>query len=77
MAYAGVDLHKSFCQAIICTHEGKVLKEGRMPTEKEDIEVFFSGLERLGITLEASTNYDNITTISWRAWGIVSWWRIR
>ncbi len=28
-AYAGVDLHKSFCQAIVCTREGKVLKEGR------------------------------------------------
>ena len=46
MAYAGVDSHKSFCQAIVCTHEGEVLKEGRIPTEKEDIEEFFSGLER-------------------------------
>jgi hypothetical protein len=41
-AYAGVDLHKSFCQAIVCTHEGEVLKEGRIPTEREDIEEFFS-----------------------------------
>jgi len=46
MAYAGVDLHKNFCQAIVCTHEGEVLKEGRIATEKEDIEEFFSGLER-------------------------------
>ena len=58
MAYAGVDLHKRFCQAIICTHEGEVLKEGRIPTEKEDIEEFFSGLEHLEIALEASTNYE-------------------
>jgi predicted NBD/HSP70 family sugar kinase len=58
MAYAGVDLHKSFCQAIVCTHEGEVLKEGRIPPEKEDIEDFFSGLERLVIVLEASTNYE-------------------
>jgi transposase len=57
MAYAGVDLHKSFCQAIVCTHEGKVLKEGRIPTEREDIG-FFSGLKRLEIALEASTNYE-------------------
>jgi transposase len=58
VAFAGVDLHKSSCQAIICTHEGDVLKEGRIPTEQEDIEEFFSGLEHLEIALEASTNYE-------------------
>jgi transposase len=55
MAFAGVDLHKSFCQAIVCTHEGNVLKEGRIPTEQEEIEEFFSGLECLEIALEATT----------------------
>jgi transposase len=58
MAFAGVDLHKSYCQAIVCTGEGEVLEEGRIPTEKEDIEEFFGGLERLEIALEASTNYE-------------------
>jgi len=58
MAFAGIDLHKSFCQAIVCTSEGDVLKEGRIPTEQEDIEEFFSGLECLEIALEASTNYE-------------------
>jgi transposase len=58
MAFAGVDLHKSFCQAIVCTSEGEVLKEGRIPTEQEDIEEFFSGLEHLEIAFEASTNYE-------------------
>jgi transposase len=58
MAYAGLDLHKNFCQAIVCTHDGEVLKEGRIPTEKGDIEEFFSGLERLEIALEASSNYE-------------------
>lgn len=58
MAYAGVDLHKSYCQAIVCTYEGEVLKTGRISTDKEDLEEFFSGLEHLEIALEASTNYD-------------------
>ena len=35
-----------------------MLKEGRIPTEREDIEEFFSGLEHLEIALEASTNYE-------------------
>ncbi len=46
MAYAGLDPHKNFCLTILCTHDGEVLKEGRIPTEKEDIEEFCSGLER-------------------------------
>jgi|GEM_PF-6561401 len=37
MAYAGVDLHKNFCQTIVCTKEGELIKEGRIKTEKEDI----------------------------------------
>jgi hypothetical protein len=53
-----VDLHRSFCQATVGTHESEVLKEGRILTDKEDLEAFFSGLERLEIALAASTNYD-------------------
>jgi transposase len=33
-------------------------KEGRIPTEREEIEAFFSGLERLEIVLETSTKYE-------------------
>ena len=58
MAYAGVDLHKNFCQTIICTREGELIKEGRIRTEKEDIEEFFSDLEDLEIAFEASGNYE-------------------
>ncbi|MDI6885461.1 MAG: IS110 family transposase [archaeon] len=58
MAYAGVDLHKSFCQTIVCTKEGELIKEGRIKTEKEEIEEFFSDLEDLEIAFEASTNYE-------------------
>jgi transposase len=58
MAYAGVDLHKSYCQAIVCTEKGEVLKEGRAQTEKEDIGEFFAGFGNLEIALEATTNYE-------------------
>ena len=58
MAYAGVDIHKSYCQAIVCTREGDVIKEGRTTTDKEDIEEFFSGLERLEVAIEATTNHE-------------------
>ena len=33
MEYAGLDLHKSFCQIKICTKEGELIKEGRIKTE--------------------------------------------
>jgi len=58
VAYAGVDLHKSFCQTIVCTKRWEIDKEGRIKTEKEDIEEFFSDLENLEIALEATTNYE-------------------
>ena len=58
MVYAGLDLHKSFCQTNVCTKEGKLIKEGRIKTEKEDIEEFFSDLEDLTIAFEASGNYE-------------------
>jgi transposase len=58
MIYAGLDLHKSFCQTKICTKEGELVKEGRIRTETEDIEKFFSGLEDLTIAFEASGNYE-------------------
>ncbi len=35
-----------------------MIKEGRIKTEKEDIEEFFSDLEDLEIAFEASTNYE-------------------
>ncbi|RLG32273.1 hypothetical protein DRN97_07755 [Methanosarcinales archaeon] len=41
MIYAGLDLHKSFCQTKICTKEGELVKERRIKTETEDIEEFF------------------------------------
>jgi len=58
MEYAGLDLHKSFCQIKICTKEGELIKEGRINTETKDIEEFFSGLEDLTIAFEASGNYE-------------------
>jgi hypothetical protein len=76
MAYAGVDLHKSYCQAIVCTEKGEVLKEGRVQTEKEDIGEFFAGFGNLEVALEATTNYEYFYDVL-EGRGIMSWWRIR
>lgn len=46
MAYAGVDLHKSFCQTIVCTKEGELIKEGRIKTEKIDAKTLAELLRR-------------------------------
>ncbi|MCW3129499.1 MAG: hypothetical protein N2V75_05315 [Methanophagales archaeon] len=37
MIYAGLDLHKSFCQTKICTKEGELVKERRIKTETEGV----------------------------------------
>lgn len=58
MLYAGLDIHKNFCQAIVLTKDGELVKEGRIKSEKEDIEEFFSGFENVKVAFEASTSYE-------------------
>ncbi|MEM3444802.1 MAG: hypothetical protein QW115_02380 [Thermoplasmata archaeon] len=35
MLYGGLDVHKSFCQAIVLTETGEVVKCGKIETERE------------------------------------------
>ena len=58
MLYAGLDVHKNFCQAIVMTKDGELVKEDRIKSEKEDIEEFFSCLENVEVAFEASGNYE-------------------
>jgi len=58
MLYAGLDVHKNFCQAIVLTKDSEVVKEKRIKSEKKDIEEFFSGFENIRVAFEASTNYE-------------------
>ena len=60
MLYAGMDVHKKFCQVIVCTKEGEVIKEGKIRTNEEEIKKFFYGLKDLKVAIEASTNYSYI-----------------
>ena len=32
--YAGMDAHKKFCQIIVCTKEGEVIRKGRIKTDE-------------------------------------------
>ena len=58
--YAGLDIHKKTCQAIICTEKGDVVKQGRIPTEKEKIQEFFSGHDKITIAIEACNHWEHI-----------------
>lgn len=61
--YAGLDIHKKACQAIICTEQGDTIKQGRIPTEKEKIQAFFSGFEQVTIAIEACNHWEHIFEI--------------
>jgi len=41
-----MDVHKKFCQVIICTKEGEVIKEGKIRINEEEIKKFFYGIKR-------------------------------
>jgi len=51
--YAGLDIHKKTCQAIICTEKGNIVKKGRIPTDPEKIQEFFQEFKELTIAIEA------------------------
>jgi len=58
MLYAGLDIHKNFCQAIIMTKDGEIVKEERIESEKKNLVEFFDGFENINVAFEASTNYE-------------------
>ncbi len=60
MLYAGMDVHKKFCQIIVCTKEGEVVKKGKVKTNEKEIREFFYGLKNVKVVIEASTNYSYI-----------------
>jgi len=60
MLYAGMDVHKKFCQVIVCTKEGEIVKKGKIKTDEKEIRKFFYGLKNVKIAIEASTNYSYI-----------------
>jgi len=60
MLYAGMDVHKKFCQIIVCTKEGEIVRKGKIKTNEKEIEDFFAELKNVKIAIEASTNYSYI-----------------
>ena len=58
--YAGLDIHKKSCQAIICTEKGNTVKQGKIPTEKDKIQEFFSDFENITIAIEACNTWEYI-----------------
>ncbi len=60
MLYAGMDVHKKFCQIIVCTKEGEVVRKGKVKTNEKEIREFFYGLKNVKVAIEASTNYSYI-----------------
>lgn len=60
MNYAGLDIHKNFCQTVICTQNGEIIKEEKIQSNIDSISEFFSNFEKLNIAMEASTNYEYI-----------------
>jgi len=60
MLYAGMDVHKRFCQIIVCTKKGEVIRKGKVKTNEKEIKKFFYGLKNVKVAIEASANYSYI-----------------
>ena len=62
MLYAGLDVHKNFCQAIVITEKGKIVEEARIKNSREDIARFFSRFKEkeISIAMEACYAYEPV-----------------
>lgn len=61
--YAGLDIHKKICQTVICTEDGTVIKEAKIPNKHDDIRDFFNKYEKITIAIEACVNWEHIFDI--------------
>ncbi len=60
MLYAGLDIHKKTCQTVICTQDGKIIKEGKINNKPEVIKDFFKEFKEITIAIEACVNWEYI-----------------
>ena len=60
MLYAGLDIHKAFCQAIVMTESGEIVKEGKINTSRRAIQAFFVSTERIKVAIESTGIWDPI-----------------
>jgi len=58
MLYSGIDIHPKVSQCVIGTTDGKIIKEDKIKSDKKEIEEFFSGLGKVKVVFEATTNYE-------------------
>jgi len=60
MLYAGLDIHKSFSQAILMTETGKIIKKRKIETSEEGMKEFFSGFDKVKVVIESTTIWEPV-----------------
>lgn len=52
--YIGLDIHKNICVVTQMNEQGKVVRREKIGTDKEEIEKFFSSIERGKVVMEST-----------------------
>ena len=56
-----LDVHKKFCQIIVCTKEGEIIRKGKIRTNEKEIRKFFYGLKNVKVAIaDAKIKSDKI-----------------
>ena len=58
MMYIGVDIHKTFCQTTVMDEKGKVVRTGKIPTNRKDLQAFFSRYGNSKAVIESNTVWE-------------------
>lgn len=58
MYYSGLDVHKKYSQAVVMTEGGKIIREDRIRTDREEIKRYYSKYKGIKVAMESSYGYE-------------------
>ena len=58
MLYSGIDIHPKVSYCVVGTAGGEIVKEEKIKSDNNEIEEFYSGLGKVKVVFEATTNYE-------------------
>ena len=58
MYYSGLDIHKRYSQAVIMNEAGRIIREDRIRTDREEIKRYYSKYKGIEVAIESSYGYE-------------------
>lgn len=60
MRYAGLDIHRTFCQATVMAEDGSIVKTGKFPSNREGLREFMADIGEAKVVIEATGVWEHL-----------------